>query len=122
MRLLDTPSATQAKCSEGQMATSVQEFCQAIAWTRGSREGAAKKAARETGGVKGAEDGDDEAEAEAGDGEKASGSGAAAVNPLRRSARIRDFHSRGTGLRWGGGISGAAARLREDPRRSVGWK
>jgi hypothetical protein len=28
------------------MATSVQEFCAAIAWTRGSREAAAKKARR----------------------------------------------------------------------------
>ena len=116
------PSAAQATCSERQMATSVQEFCQAIAWTRGSREGAAKKAARETGGIEGTEDGGDETEAEEEDGEKASGSGAAAVNPLRRSARIRGFHSRETGLRWGGGSSGAAVRLREDFRRNVGWK
>jgi hypothetical protein len=32
------PDARQAKCSEEEMATAVQEFCQSIAWTRSSRQ------------------------------------------------------------------------------------
>ena len=32
------PDASKAKCSEGKMAKSIQEFCQAIAWTRGDRK------------------------------------------------------------------------------------
>ena len=37
------PDAAQALCSDGKMATSVQEFCTSIAWTRGSREAAAPR-------------------------------------------------------------------------------
>ena len=32
------PDARQAKCSEEEMATAVQEFCQSIAWTRSNRK------------------------------------------------------------------------------------
>ena len=32
------PDASKAKCSEEKMAKSIQEFCQAIAWTRGDRK------------------------------------------------------------------------------------
>ena len=32
------PDAAQARCSEAEMATAVQEFCQAIARTRSSRK------------------------------------------------------------------------------------
>ena len=40
------PDAAQALCSDGKMATSVQEFCTSIAWTRGSREAAAQRTRR----------------------------------------------------------------------------
>ena len=40
------PDAAQASCSDGKMATSVQEFCTSIAWTRGSREAAAQRTRR----------------------------------------------------------------------------
>ena len=118
------------------MATSVQEFCQAIAWTRGSRENAAKKVTRSAGGDKGAEGDENEAGTEAGGGEKASGTRAPAEDSLRRSERIakerriRDYHSQGAGLRWGGGHSRVTAatvarfREREDSwrRENDRWK
>ena len=40
------PDATHAACSEEKMATSVQEFCNAIALTRASRKNAAKVSLR----------------------------------------------------------------------------
>ena len=33
------PDAAQAQCTEEVMATAVQEYCQAVAWTRSSRKG-----------------------------------------------------------------------------------
>ena len=41
------PDATQAACADDKVATAVQEFCQAIALTRGSRETAANRARRD---------------------------------------------------------------------------
>ena len=110
------------------MATSVQEFCQAIAWTRGSRENAAKKVTRSAGGDKGAEGDENETGTEAGDGEKASGTRAPAEDSLRRSERIakerriRDYHSQGAGLRWGGGHSGATATVARFREREDFWR
>ena len=43
------PDATHAACSEEKMATSVQEFCNAIALTRASRKNAAKVRRKEQG-------------------------------------------------------------------------
>ena len=68
------PDAAQASCSDGKMATSVQEFCTSIAWTRDegltrSREAAAQRtrraAERNENGHENTEDGEgDENESE----------------------------------------------------------
>ena len=62
------PDAAQASCSDGKMATSVQEFCASIAWTTGSREAAAQRtrraAKRNENGHKNAEGEENESETE----------------------------------------------------------
>ena len=55
------PDATQAACSDDKMATSVQEFCMSIAWTRGSQEAAKRKTQREA--AEREEDGNESADA-----------------------------------------------------------
>ena len=90
------PDAAQAACSDGKMATAVQEFCTAIAWTRGSREAAAKKTRRaaenEDDGDESAIDGEAE-ESEAEEDEqrpRSSFSGFSGVVPTQTTAPARE--------------------------------